>query len=104
MKWDLGRLNQEPFRLLKATPDAPRGQVIFLLEFSRPPTLAEQYDLERGGGAFVFRFLDADGVVIKSVVPRLEGEVVARKGARLRMVLTMPDERVLAATRSISAE
>lgn len=104
VKWELGRLSQEPFRLLKATPDPERGRVQFLLEFTRPPVPSEEYALERGGGAFVFRFLDEDGVVLKTVVPQVEGEIVARQGARFRVVLTMPDQRTLARTRFIVAE
>jgi hypothetical protein len=104
VKWDLGRLSQEPFRLLKATPDARRGQVRFLMEFTRPPKPSEQYALEKGGGPFVFRFLDADGVVLKTVAPQVEGEIVAQTGARFRVLLTMPDQRTLDATRSIMAE
>jgi hypothetical protein len=103
-KWDLAHLDQDPVKLIRATLNPQRGQVWFVLEFTRPPTPTELYDWERAGGPAVFRFLDADGVVLRTVKPRLEGELLPRKGARMRLLLTMPEERTLAATRSVVAD
>jgi hypothetical protein len=104
VKWELDPLNKEPFKLIKATPDTRGSQVRFLIEFTRPPTPSEQFDWERHNGAVVFRFLDEDGLVIRSVLPRWEGEFVPKKGARLALVLPMPDEKTLQRTRSVVAE
>jgi hypothetical protein len=104
LKWNLDRLSKDPFKLIKATPDAERGQVRVVLEFSRVPSLTELYDWERAGGPVVFRFLDEDGVVLRSVVPKLDGEMVRKSGARFRLLLPLPDEKILAATRSVVAE
>jgi hypothetical protein len=102
--WKLDRLSQEPFKLLKATPEPSSAQVRFLVEFTRPITLAEEIDWQRGAGPVLFRFLDEDGVVIQTVKPQWEGEMVPKKGARLRIVLPMPDVRVLNLTHSIVAD
>lgn len=104
VKWELDRLNQEPFKLIKATPD-PRGtQVRFVLEFTRAPRPSEQLDWERHNGAVIFRFLDEDGIVIRSVQPNWEGDFVPKKGARMALLLSMPDERTLRRTRSVVVE
>jgi hypothetical protein len=104
VKWNLEVLNKAPFRLIKATPDPVRRQVRFLVEFVRKPELSEMYDWERGGGPVVFRFRDEDGVVLRSVRPIQEGELVPEKGSRLRFVLPLPPENILAQTRSIVAD
>ena len=104
VKWNLVRLHKEPFKLIKATPDPVRGQVRFLIEFSRQPELSELFDWEHRGGAVVFRFLDEDGVVMRTVRPQMEGELVAEKGGRIRLVLPMPDLKTLELTRSITAD
>jgi hypothetical protein len=104
VKWDLDLLNHEPFKLIKATPDTRGTQVRFLIEFTRPPTFSEQYDWQRHNGAVVFRFLDEDGIIIRSVLPTWEGEFVPKKGVRLALVLPMPDERTLMRTRTVVAE
>jgi hypothetical protein len=104
LTWKLERLSQEPVKLLKATPDPTGTQVRFLVEFTRPLTLAEEMDWQRPEGLVVFRFLDEDGVVIRTVKPGFEGEMISKKGARLRIVLAMPDERTLAQTHSILAD
>ena len=49
---------------------------------SRQPELSELFDWEHRGGAVVFRFLDEDGVVMRTVRPQMEGELVAEKGGR----------------------
>jgi hypothetical protein len=104
VKWDLRLLNKEPFKLIKATPDPKRGLVRFVVEFTRPVSVTEQYDWEQGRGPAVFRFLDEDGVVLRTVRPRLEGEVVPEKGMRIRLVMAMPDVRIQELTRSIVAD
>jgi hypothetical protein len=104
LTWKLERLGQEPVKLLKATPDPTGTQVRFLVEFTRPLTLGEEMDWQRPDGPVVFRFLDEDGVVIRTVKPRWEGEMVSKKGARMRIVLPLPDERTLALTHSILAD
>jgi hypothetical protein len=104
IQWDLKRLNKEPFNLIRATPDPQAAQVRLVLEFTRPPTPTELYDWERAGGPAVFRFLDEDGVPIRTVKPQLEGELVPQKGARMRLLLPMPDLRILALTHKIVAE
>jgi hypothetical protein len=104
VKWSLERMHKEPFKLIKATPDPVQGQVRFVIEFTRRPELAETFDWEHRGGPVVFRFLDEDGVVMRTVKPVLDGELLAEKGARMRLVLQMPDPRVLERTRSIVAD
>jgi hypothetical protein len=104
IKWDLKRLNQEPFKLIRATPDPQGGQVRFVLELTRPARLGELFDWERAGGPAVFRFLDEDGVVLKTIKPRLEGEMVPNQGARIRLLLSLPDEKILELTRSVVAD
>jgi hypothetical protein len=104
VKWELDRLNQEPFKLIKATPDAHGAQVRFVIEFTRPPRPTEQLDWERHNGAVVFRFLDEDGIVIRSVQPSWEGEFVPKKGARMALVLPMPNEKTLMRTYKVVAE
>jgi hypothetical protein len=104
LKWNVERLHHDPFKLIKAVPDPDKGQVQFVLEFTRAPSFTELYDWERAGGPLVFRFLDEDGVVLKSVKPTLDGEMLAKTGARFRLLLPLPDERVLARTRSVAAE
>ncbi len=102
--WNLRKLGQEPLRLLKATPDAQHGQVRFLVEFTRRPELAELYDWQNRGGPVLFRFMDGEGVVMTTVRPRFEGELVPEKGMRFRLLLQMPDEQTLALTRSVLAD
>jgi hypothetical protein len=105
VQWDLKRLNQEPFKLVKTTPDPERGQVSFVVELVRMPTVAEQlYDWAQGDGPVIFRFKDRDGVVIRSVKAKLEGEVIPKVGCRLRLLLQMPEERITSLTQSIIAE
>jgi hypothetical protein len=103
IKWDLKRLHEDPFKLIKATPDPAAGRVRFVIEFTRAPELAELFDWEHRGGPVTFRFSDSDGVVIRTVKPVLEGELVPEKGGRIRLILPMPDSRTLEATRSITA-
>jgi len=104
IKWDLAHLNQDPLKLVSATPDPQRGIVRFVLEFTRAPMPTELYDWEKVGGPAVFRFLDADGVALRTVKPQLDGELVPKQGARMRLLLRMPDERILAATRTVVAD
>jgi hypothetical protein len=103
LKWRVERLSKEPFKLIKATPDPEHGQVRFVIEFTRAPSLTELYDWERIGAPVVFRFLDEDGVVLRSVVPKLDGEIVRKEGTRIRLLLPLPDEKILALTRSVAA-
>jgi hypothetical protein len=103
LKWDLARLNQEPFKLIKATPDAATVQVRFVVEFTRPPRTTELFDWNQAGGPVLFRFLDEDRVTLQTVKPRLDGELVPQKGARIRLVLQMPGGQVLARTRAVAA-
>ena len=103
IKWDLRRLNQEPFKLIKTQPDFQRRRVMFLIEFTRPPTPSEQFDWERNGPV-VFRFKDADGVIIGTVRPEWLGEFVAKAGTRLRLVLPLPSDRAIDATHTITAD
>jgi hypothetical protein len=104
LKWNLERLSNDPFKLVKATPDPESGQVRFVLEFTRSPSLTELYHWQLAGGPLVFRFLDEDGVVLKSVVAKLDGEMVAKSGRRIRLLLPLPDEKTLALTRSVAAD
>jgi hypothetical protein len=104
LKWNLGRLSQEPLKLIKATPDAKKSQVGFVLEFSRDPGAIDVYNWTNGGVPAVFRFLDQDGVVLKTVRPKVEGELVPKKGSRIRLVLPMPDEKTLEKTYSVVAD
>jgi hypothetical protein len=103
IKWELKRLNQEPFKLIKTTPDFQRRQVVFLVEFTRPPTPSELFDWKQSGPV-VFRFRDADGVVLGTVKPQWEGEFIAKAGTRLRLVLPLPNDQAIDATHSIVAE
>jgi hypothetical protein len=104
VNWELDPLNREPFKLIKASLDPKGSQVRFLIEFTRPPRPTEQADWERHNGVVVFRFMDEDGLVIRSVQPTWEGEFVPKKGARMALVLQMPDAKTLTRTRSIVAE
>jgi hypothetical protein len=104
LKWKVERLHHDPFKLIKAVPDPDKGQVQFVLEFTRAPTITELYDWERAGGPLVFRFLDEDGVVLKSVMPKLDGEMLHKSGARFRLLLPLPDEKILAQTRSVAGD
>jgi hypothetical protein len=104
VKWNLDRLRQEPFKLIKATPDPQTGQVRFLVEFTRRPELAEMFDWEHRGAPVLFRFQDEDGVVLRTIKPRLEGELISEKGARFRLILQMPEEQLLIHTYTIKAE
>jgi hypothetical protein len=104
VKWNLIRLHKEPFKLIKATPNAATGQVRFVVEFTRALDLPELFDWDHRGGPVVFRFLDEDGVVMRTLKPQLEGELISEKGARIRLVLQMPDARTLELTREITAE
>jgi len=104
LKWNLERLNQEPMKLIKAAPDPQKAQVRFLVEFTRTPTSWEQFDWHQQGGPVVFRFLDEDGVVLKTVKTQWDGELLTKPGARMRIVLPMPDEKTLAATRAVIAD
>jgi hypothetical protein len=104
LRWHLDRLNKEPFKLIKATPDPEKGQVRVVIEFTRTPSVTEMYDWEHSGGPIVFRFLDEDGVVLRSVTPKLDGEMVGKAGTRFRLLLPLPDEKILARSRSIVAD
>jgi len=104
VKWNLDRLRKEPFKLIKATPDPSGRGVRFLIEFTRRPELTELFDWEHRGGPVVFRFVDADGVVIRTVKPQVDGELIAEKGARLRLILPMPDDQVMSFIHSILAD
>jgi hypothetical protein len=101
---NLDRLQKEPFKLIRMDVDRPSGQVRFLIEFSRKPELAELFDWEHRGGPVVFRFLDEDGVVMRTARTRLEGELVAEKGARIRLILQLPDRVILEHTRAVVAD
>jgi hypothetical protein len=103
IKWDLRRLNEPPFKLIKSTPDFEHRQVMFLVEFTRPPTAAEEFDW-RQSGPVVFRFRDADGVILGTVKPQWLGEFVPKAGTRLRLVLPLPSDQVIDATHSIVAD
>jgi hypothetical protein len=103
IKWDLKRLNQEPFKLIKSKPDFEHRQVMFLVEFTRPPTPTEQFDWQQSGPV-VFRFLDADGVILGSVKPQWLGEFVPRAGTRLRLILPLPNDQTIDATHTIAAD
>jgi len=104
IKWQMERLSKEPFKFIKATPDPEHGQVRFVIEFTRAPTLTELYDWERIGAPVVFRFLDEDGVVLRSVVPKLDGEIVRKEGTRIRLLLPLPDEKILTLTRTVAVD
>jgi hypothetical protein len=104
VKWNIERLHHDPFKLIKVVPDLDKGQVRIVLEFTRAPSITELYDWERAGGPLVFRFLDEDGVVLKSFIPKLDGEMLGKTGARFRLLLPLPDEKTLAQTRSVAAE
>jgi hypothetical protein len=104
VKWDLKVLNQEPFKLIRATPDPKKGSVCFLIEFSRIPTSNEIFDWEKGDGMAVFRFQDEDGVTIKSVKTKIEGEIIQKPGTRIRLLLPMPDAKTQEATWKIVAD
>jgi hypothetical protein len=104
VKWSLARLSQDPFRLIKATPDAQKAQVRFLLEFTRAPTVNELYEWEHNGGPVQFRFLDEDGVVFRSIKPQWDGELIYKPGARVRLILPLPDDKTLAQTRAVVAD
>jgi len=103
VKWQLDRLSREPFRLIKATPDPEHGQVRLVIEFTRAPSFTELYDWERVGAPVVFRFLDEDGVSLRTIVPKVDGEIVRKEGTRFRLLLPLPDEKILARTRSVAA-
>jgi hypothetical protein len=104
VKWELGRLNEEPVKLIKATPDPRTGLVRFLLEFTRAPKASELYDWEQRGGLVLFKFLDEDGVAIRAVRPQWEGDLAPKKGTRMRLILQLPDEATLNLSRSVVAE
>jgi hypothetical protein len=103
VKWKLEGMNKGPFELLTATPDSPNNAVEFVINFTRDIRLAELLDWESGGGPVVFRFLDKDGVVIRTVKPRLDGELIPEKGIHIRLVLPLPDQRILDRTLTIVA-
>jgi hypothetical protein len=103
LKWKLERLNHDPFRLIKATPDPEKGQVRFVVELTQDPGTIDVYKWTHGSAPAVFRFLDEDGVAIKTVEPKVEGELIPQKGARLRLVLPMPDEKTLEKTQAVVA-
>jgi hypothetical protein len=104
LKWNLERLGKDPFKLVKSNPDPERAQVRFVLEFTRSPSPNEVYDWGRGDGPIVFRFLDEDGIVIKTVKSKLDGEINPKKGSRIRIILTLPDEKTLRLARSVEAD
>lgn len=102
--WNLDPLSREPLKLIKATPSPATGEVVFLLEFTRPPKPSELFDWEQRGGPVLFRFRDADEVVIQTVRPNWEGGFVPKTGARIRLILPLPSEATLNLTRSIVAD
>jgi hypothetical protein len=103
IKWDLKRLDREPLKLIKSTPDFEHRRVMFLVEFTRAPTPSELFDWEQKG-VVLFRFLDADGVILGSVRPEWLGEFVPKAGTRLRLILQLPSDRAIDATSSIVAD
>jgi hypothetical protein len=103
IKWDLGRLDREPLRLIKSTPDFEHRRVMFLVEFTRPPTPTEQFEWQQNGPV-LFRFKDADGVIIGSVRPEWLGEFVPKAGTRLRLIMQLPSDQAIDATSSIVAD
>jgi hypothetical protein len=102
LKWNLDRLSRDPFQLVKVTADPEKGQVRFVVEFKRTATRSELLDWELDG-IIVFRFLDEDGIVIKTVWAKLDGEMAGVKGSRIRLILTLPSEKTLRMTRYVSA-
>jgi hypothetical protein len=104
VKWNLDRLRKDPFKLIKATPDRSGSQVQFVIEFTRRPEMSELFDWEHRGAPVLLRFLDEDGVALRTLKPRLEGELIPEKGARFRLILPMPDEKFLSHVWSIAAE
>jgi len=104
VKWELRKLDQDPFKLIKVTPNSRTGEVDFLLELTREAKPSELFDWEQRGGPVMFSFLDADGVVLQMAKPRWEGALLPKQGTRMRLVLRLPNENLLAATYTIKAE
>src|SRR5258707_4811201 len=85
LKWNLERLSKAPFKLVKTTPDPQKGQVRFIVEFTRTLKPSELFEWEQHGGPGVFRFLDGDGVGNWTIRPPPEGGFVSGTGARIRV-------------------
>ncbi len=102
--WDLKRLDEDPVRLIKAVHGLAGGRTAFVVELTRTVNKpSEVLEWERGD-PFVFRFLDEDEVVLKTVRPQLDGELVREKGRRFRLVVSLPEERILARTKKVLVE
>jgi hypothetical protein len=110
---------------VKASYDPQSQEVKFVLEFQRSLLLQ---DIEWFGGRepsvvsdvgghtlllrepawagtgrppYLARFLDEDGVTLVSARPRYDGVLIGLQGQRVRLVLSLPGQEVLARTRAV---
>jgi hypothetical protein len=106
--WDLSVMDKDPVHLIKADYDQKANAVTFLLEFRRdlaPFDIEWKSDTWRRDGdrfpPFWFRFVDADGVVIRTEQARFDGEMVEKKGRRMRVFLELPSRDIMSRTKSV---
>jgi hypothetical protein len=88
--WDLKIFDLDPVRFVKATYDPEKQAVKFVLEFSRDLRPAD-FEWDKNTPPYTIRFLDADGVALKSFTAHYEGDVIRRQGRRFRLLLDMPN-------------
>ncbi len=106
--WDVRVMDQDPVQLLKAAYDEKANAATFLLEFRRdlrPIDIEWKSDNWRRDGdrvpPFWFRFVDQDGVVIRTEQARFDGEMIEKKGRRMRVFLNLPSKEILARTKRV---
>ncbi len=106
--WDLRALDKDPVHLLKAAFNEKANAVTFLLEFRRDLRAVDlewKSDTWRPDGdrypPFWFRFVDEDGVVLRTEQAHFDGEMIEQKGRRMRVFLKLPSKDIMARTKHI---
>jgi hypothetical protein len=95
----------KPEELNKPAATIEQTVVAFVLEFERDLTIRDtDWTGVRPEPPYRFDFLDKDGVTLASELARYEGIPVGRKGRRVRVVLTLPAERLMSRVARVVVE
>ena len=92
-KWDLSDLEKNCV-IIKATYDSDERKVVWVLE--------AKHDVGRFATCF-FKFLDADDVQIARALITFEPEAGNMKGAHLRAILKLPEEKIMKEAKKVNS-
>jgi hypothetical protein len=102
--WDLKGFSKQPVKVVKTTYDPKADEVRWVLEFTKDLSDEEVARWSGDETPFLFRCWDEDQVVIQTLRARKEGELLARNGTRIRIVLPLPEKNVFEKLRKIVVE